>query len=79
MKQPGKSKLIQIISDDILSGKITTKLYLDFMQQNSKIDAPAIRTLGKSTTNAESISACFLMHSLMAMSSLQYEHKESVV
>lgn len=48
------------------------------MQQNSRIDAPAIRTLGKSTTNSESISACFMMHSLMAMSSMQYEHKESV-
>lgn len=67
-----------MLSDDILSGKITTKLYLDFMQQNAKIDASAIRTLGKNTTTSESISACFLMHSLMAMSSTQYEHKDSV-
>ncbi|CAL6089455.1 26S_proteasome regulatory subunit [Hexamita inflata] len=74
-----KSDILNLIVNEILSGKISTQLYLDFMQLNQHIDRSALRELTKSAQNAESFSACFSMHALMTISTLQYEHKENLV
>lgn len=50
------------------------------MQLNSHIDRTVLRDMAKnSSNNAESIGSVFLMHSLMTLSTLLYEDKESLV